>query len=77
MSKTSLALLAIAAALVTAATYFELPFAAGGSGVLLLVALGYAYVVTKRDMTLLSYAMKDNEYEGYSDVGFGQREPAE
>lgn len=77
MSKTSMALLAIAAALVTLATYLELPFAAGGSGVLLLVALGYAYVVAKRDVTLLSYAMKEREYEGYSDMHLGEREPAE
>ena len=77
MTKSSLGLLVLAMALVTAATYFELPFAAGGSGVLLLVALGYSYVVAKRDMKLLSYAIKDREYDGYSGNDYLGREPAE
>ena len=61
MSKLSLALLMAAAVLIVLAVIFEVPFAQGGSGVLMLAALAYAYVVAKREVELLTYAAKDRE----------------
>ena len=50
MSKTILGILASAVALIVAATWFGASFIAGGGGVVLVVALIYSYVVTKRDV---------------------------
>lgn len=49
MSKTSVGLLIAAVLLIAAAVLFEVPFMEGGAGLILLVALGYAYVVTERE----------------------------
>ncbi len=61
MSNLSLALLLAAVALIIVAQSFELPFVSGGSGVLLVVALGYAFVVAKREAKLFLAAMRDQE----------------
>lgn len=39
-----------AVALIVLATFFNSAFVVGGSGVVLLVALGYSYVVRKREI---------------------------
>ncbi|MFN2098924.1 hypothetical protein [Altererythrobacter sp. MF3-039] len=65
MSKLSMAALMIAAALIVLAVILDLPFVRGGSGVFLLAGLAYAYVVAKREVELLTYAVKnrDDVYE--------------
>jgi len=77
MSRLTILLLLTAMGLVTIATYYELPFAAGGSGVLFAVALGYAFVVAKRDTKLLTYALQENEYESFGNARYATGEPAE
>lgn len=49
MSKTTLYLFLAAVVLQVLAVFFQVPFAAGGAGVVMLVGLIYAYVVTKRE----------------------------
>ncbi len=49
MSKTTLYLFLAAVVLQVLAVFFQVPFAAGGAGVVMLVGLVYAYVVTKRE----------------------------
>lgn len=49
MSKISLAIFLAAVALIVLAVALEMPFVGGGGGMLLLVGIIYAYVVTKRD----------------------------
>lgn len=69
MSKLSLGILVGAAALIVLGVIFEVPFVQGGSGVILLVGLGYSYVVAKREVELLSYAVKNlDEDEDEEDV---------
>ena len=49
MSKTIQIILIAAIALIVCAVLFNSTFVASGSGLVLLVGLGYAYVVSKRD----------------------------
>ena len=56
MSRLSLAILAFALVAIPIAVYFEVSLVAGVSGLLFLVALGYSYVVAKREVELLRYA---------------------
>ena len=67
MSKVTLALLMAAAALIVAGVFFEISWISSGSGVLLLVALGYAYVVTRRETELLIAALRDREQNRFRD----------
>lgn len=56
-----------AVALIVLAVIFDMPFVRNGSGVILLVGLGYAYTVAKREVQLLQYAVNhsdDDEDEG-------------
>ncbi|MDN3645257.1 hypothetical protein QWY75_03430 [Pontixanthobacter aestiaquae] len=50
MSKTIQYTLVAAVLLIVVATFFNSTFVAGGSGVVLIVGLGYAYVVSKREV---------------------------
>ena len=50
-----------AAALIVLAVFFDVPFVRNGSGVILLVGLGYAYTVAKREVELLNYAVNHRE----------------
>ncbi len=68
MSKISLTILMVAAALVVAAQIFELPFVSGGSGVVLVVALGYAYVVAQREARLFLAAVREQEANRFRDA---------
>ena len=52
MSKVTLGILFAAIGLAIVATYFELAVVSGGSGVVLVVGLIYAFVVTKREIAL-------------------------
>ena len=61
MSKTVLAILMGAVALIVLAVIFEVSFATGVSGLLFLVGLGYAYVVARREVELLNYAVNQDE----------------
>ena len=72
MSKVSLTLLLTAVALIVVAQFFELPFVSGGSGVLLVVALGYAFVVAKREAKLFMAAMQDQEDNRFRDSHRGE-----
>ncbi|MEM7688262.1 MAG: hypothetical protein AAF291_04505 [Pseudomonadota bacterium] len=49
MSKTVLGVLCAAIALILVSTYFNVLFVAQGSGVVLVVALVYSYVVARRE----------------------------
>ncbi|MEL7317461.1 MAG: hypothetical protein AAFN04_02345 [Pseudomonadota bacterium] len=49
MSKVTLGILFCAIALIALAMLFDVLFVAGGSGVVLVVALAYSYVVAKRE----------------------------
>jgi hypothetical protein len=66
MTKLNVGILMAAVAMIVAATYFELSFATGVSGVLLIVGLGYSYVVATREARLLSYALEEREVEGFA-----------
>ncbi|NQX94966.1 MAG: hypothetical protein HRT64_08630 [Erythrobacter sp.] len=50
MSKFTLGILLAAAVLIVLATYFNVLFVAGGSGVVMVVALAYSYVVARREV---------------------------
>lgn len=76
MSKVTLAILMAAAALIVAAVFFEVSWISSGSGILLLVALGYAYVVAKREAELLFAAIKHRDENRFRDTR-AAREPAE
>ena len=63
MSKLSLGLLVTAVAAIVLAVILDLPFMRSGSGVILLVGIGYAYVVAKREVELLAYAVNHMDEE--------------
>ncbi|MBO6610081.1 hypothetical protein [Altererythrobacter sp.] len=63
MSKLSLSILMAAVVLIVLAVFFDLPFVRNGSGVILLVGLGYAYTVAKREVQLLNYAVNHRDGE--------------
>lgn len=67
MSKVSLGALLAAVALVVLAVVFDVPFMRGGSGVILLVGLIYAYTVAKREVELLTYAVSHRDEEEYDE----------
>lgn len=67
MSKVTLALLMAAVAMIVAAVFFDVSWISSGSGILLMVALGYAYVVTKRETELLFAALKDRDENRFRD----------
>ena len=50
-----------AVALIVLAVIFDMPFVRNGSGVILLVGLGYAYTVAKREVQLLQYAVNHSD----------------
>ena len=76
MSKVTLAILMVAAALIVAAVYFEISWITGGTAMLLLVALGYAYVVARRETQLLFAALRERDENRFRDSRAPQ-EPAE
>lgn len=49
MSKVTLGILCAAVALIVLATLFNVMFVAGGSGIVIVVALAYSYVVARRE----------------------------
>ena len=61
MSKLSLSIFMAAVVLIVLAVFFDLPFVRNGSGVILLVGLGYAYTVAKREVQLLNYAVNHRD----------------
>ena len=61
MSNVSLFTLVCAVALIVVAVIFEMSVVSGGTGVILIVALGYAYTVAKREVALLAYAMENSD----------------
>ncbi|TWJ09138.1 hypothetical protein [Altererythrobacter ishigakiensis] len=63
MSKLSLSIFIAAVVLIVLAVFFDLPFVRNGSGVILLVGLGYAYTVAKREVQLLNYAVNHRDDE--------------
>ena len=54
MSKVTLGILCVAIGLIIVAAYFNVLFIAGGSSVVLVVALVYSYVVAKREEDALA-----------------------
>ena len=70
MTRLSVATLLASVAMIVAAAWFELSFATGASGVLLIVGLSYSYVVATREAKLLSYAMEERDAER-----FGEQRP--
>ena len=63
MSKVTLGILFAAIGLAIVATYFELSVVSGGSGVVLVVGLIYAFVVTKREIALPSQPAESQRAE--------------
>ena len=63
MSKVSVGILFAAVGLITLGTYFNVPFVAGGSGVVLVVGLCYSYVVAKREMERVSEVLREEKEE--------------
>ena len=61
MSNLNLTLLLAAVALVLVAVLLELPIVSGGSGLVYIVALIYAYTVAKREAGLLTYAVRQRD----------------
>ena len=61
MSKISIAILFAAIGLITLGTYFDVPYVAGGSGLLLVVGLCYAYVVAKREMARVADVIREEK----------------
>ena len=56
-----------AAGVILLAVVLDLPFVRGGSGLVMIVAVGYAYIVLKREVALLSYAVKNREQDEQSE----------
>ena len=61
MSRITIAFLFITIALIILSVLFEVPFLRGGSGLIFIAALVYSYIVAKREVELLSYAVKNAE----------------
>ena len=61
MSKISIAILFAAIGLITLGTYFDVPYVAGGSGLILVVGLCYAYVVAKREMARVADLIREEK----------------
>lgn len=59
LSKTNIALLFVAIALILLAMIFEVSFATGVSGACLIAGLVYAYIVARREVELLSFASEN------------------
>jgi len=56
MTKTTYGLFVIAVVLLVLSAVLEMPIAAGGGALIMLVGLIYAFVVTKRDLERSKYA---------------------
>ena len=67
MSKISLGILVAAVLLIVLGVMFDVAFVQGGSGVVLIVGLGYSYVVAKREVELLSFAATQRKAEQEDD----------
>ena len=61
MSKISIAILFAAIGLITLGTYFDVPYVASGSGLILVVGLCYAYVVAKREMVRVADVIREGK----------------
>ncbi len=61
MSKVTIGILFAAIALLTLGTYLKMPFPTGVSGMMLVVALVYSFVVAKREMGRASKVIKAEE----------------
>ena len=59
MSKITIAFLFITIALIIVSVLLDVPFLRGGSGMIFVAALVYSYIVAKREIELLSYAVKN------------------
>ncbi|MEM7780162.1 MAG: hypothetical protein AAF697_07225 [Pseudomonadota bacterium] len=61
MSKISIAILFAAIGLVTLGSYLNVPFATGVSGLILVVALIYSFIVAKREMERVAATIQEQE----------------
>ena len=61
MSKISIAILFAAIGLISLGAYFDVPYVAGGSGLILVVGLCYAYVVAKREMARVADVIREEK----------------
>ena len=59
MPRTTIAFLFITIALIIVSVLLDVPFLRGGSGMIFVAALVYSYIVAKREIELLSYAVKN------------------
>ncbi|SMQ59866.1 hypothetical protein SAMN06297468_0338 [Altererythrobacter xiamenensis] len=59
MSRITIAFLFITIALIIVSVLLDVPFLRGGSGMIFVAALVYSYIVAKREIELLSYAVKN------------------
>lgn len=77
MSKVSLGILMAATALIVLAVYFEVSFIAGSTGVVLVVALGYSFVVARREASLMMHAIEVRDAERFGSKVTPEADPAE
>ena len=59
MSRITIAFLFTTIAFIALSVAFDVPFLRGGSGMIFVAALVYSYIVAKREIELLSYAVKN------------------
>ena len=77
MSKVTLGILLTAIALVVLGTLAELPTFSGGSGVLIVASLVYAFHVAKREVLLLTRSMEIRDDERAAKAAPPPRVPKE
>ena len=63
MSRITIAFLFITIALIIVSVLLDVPFLRGGSGMIFVAALVYSYIVAKREIELLSYAVKNADVQ--------------
>lgn len=63
MSRITIAFLFITIALIIVSVLLDVPFLRGGSGMVFVAALVYSYIVAKREIELLSYAVKNADVQ--------------
>lgn len=63
MSRITIAFLFITIALIIVSVLLDVPFLRGGSGMIFVAALAYSYIVAKREIELLSYAVKNADMQ--------------
>ena len=63
MSRITIAFLFITIALIIVSVLLDVPFLRGGSGLIFVAALVYSYIVAKREIELLSYAVKNADVQ--------------